>query len=478
MLHAMDVKVNVKPVFSNMVHSGVWEGPCRVGTPEQLSPSYEIRAGKEHFAIWTRELRDNLCKYANLMEPAYIEFDETFVVLESEFEKLAKDAPEVDLYLITYRVPGIERFHKPISMINLGPTPIDLVAFYRDTGSEAYMAHDYEEFNQLIKLLQVRKAIANTKILILSATEQIPASVNSSIPDLYGLYQRYGIRNNRMTFRNVFDQMEKMEATSDTLSMVENLVNGATESRIKAEWIQQDVRYYEAVRALMEKFGCNAFTTSCKELCASRYPMQTKCTPCLTHSLLKDDRIPSSCEEDLNVLMATMVLMYLTEQSVFMGNPMLVPKGTRTLKQMGMSDLDQLCDEDILEIHHAVPGLKMEGFEQPEMPYFLGHFTQEGWGTKVQVDMAARDTKVVTMGRFNRRGDSMIVARAEILGCEFRETYCSPAIFYRVEGGVREFRQALAKGCYGHHLAVVYGDHVEEVKDLGEVAGFDVQVHH
>ena len=121
MRYAMDVKVNVKPVFSNMVHSGVWEGPCRVGTPEQLSPSYEIRTGKEQFAIWAQELRDNLCKYANLMEPAYIEFDETFVVSESEFEKLAKDAPEVDLYLITYRVPGIERFNKPISMINVGP---------------------------------------------------------------------------------------------------------------------------------------------------------------------------------------------------------------------------------------------------------------------------------------------------------------------------------------------------------------------
>ena len=197
------------------------------------------------------------------------------------------------------------------------------------------MAHDYEEFNQLIKLLQVRKAIANTKILILSATEQIPASVNSSIPDLYGLYQRYGLRNNRMTFRSVFDQMEKMEATSDTLSMVENLVNGATESHIKAEWIQQDVRYYEAVRALMEKFGCNAFTTSCKELCASRYPMRNKCVPCLTHSLLKDDRVPSSCEEDLNVLMATMVLMYLTEKSVFMGNPMACFQGHQNPKTDG-----------------------------------------------------------------------------------------------------------------------------------------------
>ena len=51
-------------------------------------------------------------------------------------------------------------------MINLGPTPIDLVGYYRDIGLEAYMAHDYEEYNRILTCLQVRKAVANTKILI------------------------------------------------------------------------------------------------------------------------------------------------------------------------------------------------------------------------------------------------------------------------------------------------------------------------
>ena len=60
--------------------------------------------------------------------------------------------------------PGL---NKPISMINPGPTPIDLVGYYRDIGLEAYMAHDYEEYNRILTCLQVRKAVANTKILIL-----------------------------------------------------------------------------------------------------------------------------------------------------------------------------------------------------------------------------------------------------------------------------------------------------------------------
>ena len=31
MKYAMDVKVNLKPIFSNLVHTDWWEGPCRVG---------------------------------------------------------------------------------------------------------------------------------------------------------------------------------------------------------------------------------------------------------------------------------------------------------------------------------------------------------------------------------------------------------------------------------------------------------------
>ena len=62
---------------------------------------------------------------------------------------------------------------------------------------EAYMAHDYEEYNRLLTYLQVRKAVASTKILILSNAEQTPASVNTGCCDLVKLFTRYGIRNNR-----------------------------------------------------------------------------------------------------------------------------------------------------------------------------------------------------------------------------------------------------------------------------------------
>ena len=481
MKYAMDVKVNLKPIFSNLVHTDWWEGPCRVGPMEEGTPEFERRVGKEQFKIWYQELQNNLdLTRCNLMDPVYMEFDESFVMRDSEFDKLMPENHQVDLYLITYRIPGIERLNKPVSMINLGPTPIDLVGYYRDIGLEAYMAHDYEEYNRILTCLQVRKAVANTKILILSNSEQTPASVNTSCCDLVSLFTRYGIRHNRIDFRQVFSYFDEIPADEGIHQEARALMKGADKVDITEEYLCSDLRYFHAVRRMMERYDCNAFTTPCKELCASRLPQKNKCVPCITHSLNKDDRIPSACEEDLAVWMAMMMMMYLTRQSVFMGNPVLVLAGSRTLEQLGMPKLltqpGQVFDHDVLEIHHAVPVRRMRGFDQPEQRYELAHFTTQGWGAHYHVDMAEEEGQVVTFGRFNRQGTRMMVAVGHTLGCEFRPVYCSPAVYYEVEGGAREFRQALAKGGYGHHQAIIYGNHVKELQELGEIMGFEVEV--
>ena len=189
-----------------------------------------------------------------------MEFDESFVMSDSEFEKLMPQNHEVDLYLITYRVPGIERLNKPVSMINLGPTPIDLIGYYRDIGLEAYMAHDFDEYNRLLTYLQVRKAVANTKILILSNAEQTPASVNTSCCDLVKLFTRYGIRNNRIDFRQVFKYFDEIQADESLHQEARALLDGAEKVEISEEYLCNDLRYFHAVRRMMEKYDCNAFT--------------------------------------------------------------------------------------------------------------------------------------------------------------------------------------------------------------------------
>ncbi len=81
MKYAMDVKVNLRPVFSSLIHSGYWEGPCRVGPEKTSSPEYERKTAKEQFGVWYDELKANIdTTRCNILEPVYIEYDESFVV--------------------------------------------------------------------------------------------------------------------------------------------------------------------------------------------------------------------------------------------------------------------------------------------------------------------------------------------------------------------------------------------------------------
>jgi len=478
---AIDVRINVKPVFSNMVHTGIWEGPCRVGTKEELDPIFEVRTGKEQFKLWKKELMDNIdSKYANVLEPVYMQFDEKFVVPQKELDKVKEDNQETDLFLITYRVPGLDIFQKPVTMINKGPTPLDVIPYYIDLGLDSWFAHDYKEYNERLRLLQVQKAVKSTKWLILSATEQITATGYANPTDLLDLFKRYGIRNNRVTFRNIFDLMDNMEMTEDIEKKADQILSDSTKNTIKKEFVSSDVKFYKAVKAMMEDYDCNGFTISCKELCASRLPYSHKITPCLCHSLLKDEEIPSACEEDIGALLTMTFLTYLTNSAVYMGNSVLVEKDSDVTNTLGMPKLlfdpTMTFDEDVLEIHHAVPSLKMAGYDKENLPYQMGHFTYEGFGSKMQVDLYKdAPQKTVTLARFNRHGDRVLVAEAEILGSEFKELYCSPESYFYVKGGVRNFRKRQAEGLYGNHLCMVYGNHIEDIKKLGAICGFDVE---
>ena len=94
---------------------------------------------------------------------------------------------------------------------------------------------------------------------------------------------------------------------------------------------------------MMDIYDCNAFSTACHELCTSEIPQERKFTPCMCHSLMKDEGIPSGCEEDLNALLAMTILQYAAHRPAFMGNP------------------NHETDE-LLRIHHAVPALCMNGY--------------------------------------------------------------------------------------------------------------------
>ena len=53
---AMDVKLVVRPIMGWLTHSHFWEGPCRAGRAEDMTPEAEKRAADNALAAVKRQL--------------------------------------------------------------------------------------------------------------------------------------------------------------------------------------------------------------------------------------------------------------------------------------------------------------------------------------------------------------------------------------------------------------------------------------
>ncbi|MEA3406787.1 MAG: hypothetical protein U9R48_01745 [Chloroflexota bacterium] len=477
-----EVKVNVKPVFAQLVHSGYYEGPCRVGREEDLSPEGERQNARADFEQFVQELRENVGPDVKLLEPVYMEWGEDFVVPEAELAKLEPDVHNADLILMApsglAQYPSItiaHRYEKPIGRMGWVGS-VDVAAYLRSRGLEGYAflgsapsgtwpgiaaaTHEprYDHLNHTLSLLRVRKAFQKTRILV--ATEGnagVPTGVVSSIWDLEGLKRRYGVDYTCVSALELVRSMDDLSEAErqQAEDLTDTLIENAEAVHMSRDDILPSAVFYVATKKALDKYESNAFTIPCFELCTKRIPQERRVTFCLTHSLLKDQGIASACEADTNVLMAIALLMYLSGKTAYMGNSYLVD-----------------AEENILAVHHDVPGLKMKGYDEPDVPYEIRNFTVGGWGATIRYDFSRDVGAPVTLARFDPTGTKVLVIRAEVAGCGgFDEVGCSLRVHLKVRDIVDLFHKELE---FGHHLAMVYGDYVEDVKELGQMMGFEV----
>lgn len=444
-------KLRIKPLVGFLQHSAFWEGPCRAGKRENLMPEAEREWAKNKFPEFVEKLKDVIPE-VEILEPLAVPYIENLTVPQEIWDKIEEDLDRTDAFLVMcYRIPKLEKYRKTQIVFSNGNEGADVCAYNRSIGIEAYNAIDMEDLNEILHTMWVRKCIANTKALVLTSGQVPTYGIQSNIRDLEYLRSQYGIEILKLPFKDIFRYMDQVD-DERAKPITEKLLANADDIKVNPEYLINDVKYYLAARDMMEFYGCNAFSTSCIELCASQIAQERKFTPCIAHSLFKAEGIPSVCEEDLNALMANCVLMYATGRSAFMGNPF-------------------LQTPELLSIHHAVPALNMNGFDEPDLKYSLWAFTGQGFGGKLQIDFAQNNEKYVTFGRFDPTGKKMIIKRGEVIRTEFREYYCSPHYFIQLERG-RDWLHELAN--FGHHQTLVFGDQIEVVRRVSKMMGFEL----
>src|SRR4030042_2320325 len=111
--------------------------------------------------------------------------------------------------------------------------------------------------------------------------------------------------------------------------------------------------------------------------------------------------------------------------------------------------------------------------DEPDLPYQLGRFVEQGWGTKAVIDFMNNQEKAVTVARVDPTATRWLVLGGtlvgssgwgqDLLGCSVE------AVIQPPPGRRDEFlRRRLV---YGNHLQWVYGDYTKELKNLAGMLG-------
>ncbi|MCK4465097.1 MAG: hypothetical protein KAU83_05245 [Bacteroidales bacterium] len=479
----IDVKLNVKPAYLHLIHREAYEGPCRTGKYEQLTQEFDERIGVEKFEQFKADVYQLYQDKANILEPVYLTWYDDFILREAEWQKLLSDFDNTDLFLfdgVFHQFPGVEmavRFKKPIGIIGCCAGP-DAVSYLKTKSLESYGFIDRNDVLEILPLLRVKKAIRETNVMVVLKNDIISKGVLSTISNLEDLKNDLGIRFTFINAEEILEETDKViqdkEAEELANQITDHLIDNADKSHMAREMVLKSVRFYVATKKLLNYYECNAFTIPCFEICSTRQLHKKQYTFCLTHSLLKDDGIPSACEADINVLMAMNVLINLTRKSPHMGNVHPVSNESKTDQSIpsGLEYVESIEEKDnLVYIFHAVPTIKMKGIEHKNVPYEIQSFTQGGWGATIRYDFNKDKDETITLLRFHPTGKKMFAAKGRIVaGAGFRTIGCSTGFYFQVNDVNDFFRKELE---FGHHYAWVYGDYLQQLKLLSEVLNID-----
>jgi L-fucose isomerase-like protein len=462
--------LSVKFVHTGVIHEEAYEGSCRVGNLKNMTMEAETAENKRGLEKFTNQVKEyTFGPGIEVLTPQgiylWVEKGNPEIMLkDQELYKLNDDDRTADVYVVTGGLPQFtcvriaERYKKPVIFLSSSGWGLDVPAGLRAIGTESFYVQNMDQLNDILMVFKARKAFRNTKFLNVTNFDVVPKGVISSIRDLDFIKDKYGMDYHTVNYKEFFSEMDRLLKDRDIVKksqeMADALSKGAGASNMTSADIVNSFNFYLTILHFFNKYECNAFGVECFELCSSMNPWNRRFTPCMTHSLLKNEGFPSACEKDLNALLAMAAMMYVTNKPAYMGNPNFDLKN------------------NIITLNHSDSPTKMTGFGQPDGYYEIKSFADAGFGVNLRYDYEAHKGQVVTLSRFDPSAKKMLVIPGEISGGGGMEGIgCSQEVSIRVKDSREAMREMQV---YGHHLSLVYGDCTEQIRDLGELMDFGV----
>ena len=511
MIHlGKDTVLTVRPIYVTLHHDYVFEGPCRMGKDFELTKEFDDMVNAELTKSADQELAECLKGRVELMEPIWIDRNEEFLVTPDILDSMMEGSEKVDVYLVAtmgrltdLMIDFAQKAKKPMVLVP-GPQCMQtiMISACRSRGLEAYSFRTWEETNDFLDVLRVRKMLRNTRVLC--AARFGTARSVSDMGNFVNLEEVTDILGTQFSFVNIHELLDQThigksgenytlpgrkalnpteEDVKEMEALADDLIGGAAECDMEREEVLNSLRFYVTVKKMLDYYGCNAFAAPCPDACATRRLNQEHITFCLTHSLNGECGIPSACEYDIPAALSIAILSTFADAPAYMGNTThdakLMAGGRYGLSPFFHTQASDACldamredPDNVILTWHAVPRRNMKGFQAEKAPYAIRPFAASGFGATIRYDFNRDIGQTITMARISPDCRTLFVAKGEIVGgIGYNDYSCSEGVMFRVKDGNDFFQKQLNAG---NHVPLVYGDCFDKVVALGELLGLKV----
>jgi L-fucose isomerase-like protein len=342
-------------------------------------------------------------------------------------------------------IAKISEYSLPIILFNdegMVNNPLDALEYVYPR-EKVWVAVDYQDLNNYLGALSVKKKLGQTRILILNADyphwERFICRVHGGRE---AIKEKLGIELEYVKSEDVIRKWENMDEER-VKPLVENWVKEAEKI---AEPEEKDLiavaKLYLVMKDLLKENNAQAITMG--------YGENPLPVPCFAYTNLRDEGIPSACEADIISLLSMVILHYIAEKPCFMGNTFI-----------------DVTDETLI-LSHCVCPQKMEGYNTNPAPYTLRRYHKEKFTGSLTAFVKMKSSQEVTICRLSGDLKSMLIASGIIVD----SLEMDDDIYCRVKAKVKikNPKEFIHKTTGNHHV-IVYGDYREQLRKLNEILG-------
>jgi len=308
---------------------------------------------------------------------------------------------------------------------------------------------DWGELDQVVKLMRVGPHLRQTRIIVVRGPRGTTAACSAEqVKKCLGAELIPISVEQTMQAHNAIDiKAAEAEAKRYWFSKAKKIVEPSRKEIINS------ARFYLAIKELMIKERAQAITSSnC---------MGAPAKGCLTYSKLNDLGLVGACEGDMDSTLTMLMFSYAFGVPGFITDPV-VDTSSNAL------------------IHfHCTSATKMDGPAGKRLPFTIR--TQSDSERGVSLDVEYRIGQMVTCAKFVNL-DTMLISTGKIFKVTHDELGCRTQFWTKVNDADKMFHNwgadIIKGGQHGImtmlHRAVFYGDHMQDIKNLGVLMGFNV----